>query len=213
MAAFYHILSPFRISIQDDPELEQQFAGLYGDDFILESSERVERFSPALPDGTSLDWSYDEKTYVLPDAVFRREFPAFVSVFYAEWRELYKSRFKDEFDAIQLTDAGLETYISGVKSLLEQHPLDSREFGEALRALKDNYFFSVEGIAPQVIYRGYPIKTGKHTSMLAFNFMYSYEPMGVQPEEYAAMFMLVEQVRKKYGDQFALARHLFIAGF
>ena len=66
MAAYYHILTPFQISIEDNPKLEKQFLDIYGQDFILEATNRIERFSPKLPNGERLDFSYTEKIYVLP---------------------------------------------------------------------------------------------------------------------------------------------------
>jgi hypothetical protein len=37
--------------------------------------------------------------------------------------------------------------------------------------------------------------------------------MGVYPDEYAAMFMLVDRIKEKYGQQFVLAKYLLIAGY
>jgi hypothetical protein len=213
MAAYYHILVPFEVSIQDSPELEKQFVGIYGDDFIWKSDKHIERFSPELPNGKRLDWSYDEKTYVLPDEIVRNEFVAFTRVLFEEWRNLYELKFKGKFYATQMNIQDLELQIAQVQSLLERYPLASDELEESLTDLHDNYYFGIEGISPQFVYQGYPIKTDKHTSLLALDFLHSYEKMGVYPDEYAAMFMLVDRIKEKYDQQFVLAKYLFIAGY
>ena len=213
MAAYYHILVPFEISIQADLKLEQELADLYGNDFTLKNSKHIERFSPELPSGKRLDWSYDEKTYALSEDIFRKEFVAFSRVLFEEWRSLYESKFKGKFYATQMTDQELESRISMVNSLLERYPLVSDELEDALKDLKDNYYFAIEGIYPQVVYQGYPLKTDKHTSLLALNFLYSYEKMGVYPDEYAAMFLLIDRMKEKYSHQFILAKYLFLAGY
>ncbi len=76
-----------------------------------------------------------------------------------------------------------------------------------------NYYFSIEALAPQYVYQGYPLKTDNHTHLFALNFLCSYEKMGVYPDEYAAMFMLLDKVKEKYGNQFTIARNLFLAGY
>ena len=213
MAAYYHVLAPFEITIQDSPELEKQFIGIYGNDFILKSNNRIERFSPELPNGQRLDWSYNEKTYALPEERIRNEFLAFARILFEEWRNLYESKFKGKFYATQMTAKDLESQISKVYALLEQYSLTSDKLEEELKDLDNNYYFAIEGIYPQVVYQGYPIETDKHTSLLAFDFLHSYEKMGVFPDEYAAMFLLVDSVKEKYSQQFVMAKHLFIAGY
>lgn len=213
MAAYYHILAPFEISIQDSPALEKQFLDIYGNDFILKSSKRIERFSPELPSGGRLDFSYDEKTYALPEAIIQKEFVAFARILFEEWRDLYESKFKGKFYATQMTPEDLEAQITKVDTLLKQYPLTSDELEDALKDLDDNYYFAIEGISPQVVYQGYPIKTDKHTSLSALNFLYSYEKMGLYPDEYAAMFLLVDRIQEKYSAQFVLAKYLFLAGY
>ena len=51
MAAYYHLLVPIEISIQDEPTLVSKFEETYGDDFKLKNRKRVESFSPPLPSG------------------------------------------------------------------------------------------------------------------------------------------------------------------
>ncbi|MFM9950461.1 MAG: hypothetical protein ACKV1O_21170 [Saprospiraceae bacterium] len=213
MAAYYHLLAPFEISIQADLKLEKQFADLYGDDFTLKDSKRIERFSPKLLNGERLDWSYEEKTYALPDDTFRNEFVAFARILFEEWRNLYESKFKGKFHATQMPPKELESQISKVKSLLDRYPLASDELDDALTNLEDNYYFAIEGIYSQVVYQGYPIKTDKYTSLLALDFLHSYEKMGVYPDEYAAMFLLTDRIKEKYSHQFTLAKYLFLAGY
>ncbi len=213
MAAYYHILAPFEISIQDSLELEEQFISIYGNDFILKSNNHIEHFSPELPNGQRLDWSYNEKTYALPEDLVRKEFVAFARVLFEEWRNLYESKFKGKFHATQLTAKDLESQISNVNSLLERYPLASDKLEKELKDLDDNYYFAIEGIYPRVVYQGYPIETNKHTSLLALDFLHSYEKMGVYPDEYAAMFLLVDRIKEKYSKQFVLAKHLFLAGY
>ena len=125
MAAYYHILTPFEISIEDHPELENQFISTFGDDFILKSTNWIERFSPLLPNGQRLDWSYHEKTFALPDKVVQQEFSNFAYVFFEEWRNLYEAKFKGKFYATQMTAEELKLQVSKVNSLLSQYPLAS----------------------------------------------------------------------------------------
>lgn len=213
MAAYYHILVPFEISIQDSPELEKQFVDIYGKDFILKSTNHIKRFSPELPNGQRLDWSYHEKTYALPEKIVRNEFEAFSRILFEAWRNLYESKFKGKFYATQMTAKDLESQISKVNALLGQYPLASDKLEEALKDMDDNYYFAIEGIYPQVVYKGYPIKTDRHTSLLAIDFLHSYEKMGVHPDEYTAMFLLVDHIKEKYSTQFVLAKYLFLAGY
>lgn len=35
----------------------------------------------------------------------------------------------------------------------------------------------------------------------------------MNPEEYAAMFLLVDKIKEKYSEQFILAKYLFLAGY
>lgn len=213
MAAYYHILTPFEISIEDSPVLEKQLVDIYGSDFILKSTKRIERFSPKLPNGQRLDWSYNEKTFALPDKVVRKEFSNFAKVLFEEWRNLYESKFKGKFYASQMTTEELASQISKVNSLIKKYPLADDKLEEKLRDLDDNYFFSIEGIYPQVVYNGYPLKTDKHTSLLALDFLHSYEKMGIYPDEYVAMFQLVDNIKEKCSEQFVIAKYLFIAGY
>ena len=213
MAAYYHILSPFEISIEENPKLEKQFMSIYGNDFIFKNTQRIEQFSPKLPNGERLDFSYTEKTYILPDEVIRKEFSDFCQVFYEEWHNLYESKFKGKFYATQMTENELASQVSQVDSLIKQYPLASDELENTLRDMEDNYFFSIEGIYPQVVYQGYPIETKNHTSLLALDFLHSYEKMGVYPDEYVALYLLVDKIKEKYSQQFVLAKYLFIAGY
>jgi|GEM_PF-1816412 len=213
MAAYYHILVPFEISIQDNPELEKQFVDIYGGDFLLKSNNHIKHFSPELPNGQRLDWSYNEKTFALPDEIVRNEFVAFARILFEAWRNLYESKFKGKFYATQMTTKDLESQIFKVNALMEQYPLESDKLEEALKDMDENYYFAIEGIYPQVVYKGYPIKTDKHTSLLAIDFLHSYEKMGVHPDEYTAMFLLVDHIKEKYSTQFVLAKYLFLAGY
>jgi hypothetical protein len=212
MAAYYHILTPFEISIEDNPALEKQFLAIYGHDFILSSTHRIEQFSPKLPNGERLDFSYNEKTYVLPDKIVRKEFSSFCQVFFEEWRNLYESKFKGKFYATQMSVEEMASQISQANSLIKKYPLVSNKLEDKLRDLDDNYFFSIEGIMPQVVYQGYPLNTDRHTSLNALDFLHSYEKMGVYPDEYVAMYLL-DKMKEKYGEQFILAKYLFIAGY
>ena len=112
-----------------------------------------------------------------------------------------------------MTAKDLESQISKVHSLLERYPLTGDKLEEKLRDLDDNYYFAIEGIYPQAVYQGYPIETDKHTSLLALDFLHSYEKMGIYPDEYAAMFLLVDSIKEKYSKQFVMAKYLFIAGY
>lgn len=40
MAAYYHLLTPFEISIQDEPALVSKFDEMYGNDFKFKSSKK-----------------------------------------------------------------------------------------------------------------------------------------------------------------------------
>ncbi len=213
MAAYYHILSPFEIAIEDNAELEKQFLERYGQDFTLQATNWIERFSPKLPDGTRLDFSYTKKTYQLSTEMVRKEFSAFAQIFFETWQQLYESKFKGKFAATQLTPAQLTTQINDANTLIHQYPLASDQLEQQLKQLNSNYFFSIEGILPQVVYQGYPLKTGRNTSLFALDFLHSYEKMGIAPDEYAAMYMLVDNIKEKYSTQFVLAKYLFIAGY
>ena len=213
MAAYYHILTPFQISIEDNPKLEKQFLDIYGQDFILEATNRIERFSPKLPNGERLDFSYTEKIYVLPEEIVKTEFAPFAAIFFNEWSKLYTTKFKKKFYATQIETNDLTSQIAHVDLLLKEHPLASRKLDSELRELENNHFFTIENLIPQVVYNGYPIKTDKHTSLSAINFLHTYEKMDVDPDEYAAMFMLVDKLKEKYAQQFVLVKYLFIAGY
>lgn len=213
MAAYYHILTPFQISIADTPELVNAFEAHYGRDFKLKKSRRVEHFSPPLPDGRRLDFSYDEKIFALDDKVVRGEFSDFCKVFFEAWQTLYESKFKGKFPAYLPSEFGAEKIIATVQRLLNRHSLTGGKLKEELRDMYDNYFFEIERLIPQVVYQGYPLATDKHSNVMALDFLHSYEKMNIYPEEYAAMFMLVDQVKERYGDQFVLARYLFLAGY
>ena len=213
MAAYYHILAPFEIAIQENEELEKQFDEMYGQDFVFNRVERIERFSPELPSGRRLNFSYNEKTFVLSDGIIRREFLAFSRLFFEEWRNLYETKFKGKFAATQLEPEDLELQLSEVKSLIDRNPLASDRLAEKLKDMDNNYYFAIESISPQVVYQGYPIKTDKHTSLTALDFLHSYEKMGVYPDEYVAMFLLVDKIKEKYSHQFVIAKHLFLAGY
>jgi hypothetical protein len=213
MAAFYHLLTPFEISIEDKPTLISKFDEMYGGDFKFKENKRVERFSPPLPDGSRLDFSFDQITYALDENIIRMEFLDFCKVFYDEWKSLYSTKFKNIFPAYIPSELELDSMFVEVKRLLDTHPLKSDELEEGLEELDKNYYFSVEALAPQYVYQGYPLKTDNHTHLFALNFLCSYEKMGVYPDEYAAMFMLLDKVKEKYGNQFTIARNLFLAGY
>jgi hypothetical protein len=213
MAAYYHLLVPFEISIQDEPKLVSKFNEQYGDDFKFKNSKRVERFSPPLRSGDRLDFSFDQKTYALDDNIIRMEFLDFCKVFFEEWERLYSTKFKGVFPAYTPSALDLESMTTKVKHLLDTHPLASSELKEELQELDENYYFSIESIAPQYVYQGYPLKTDQNTHLLALDFLHSYEKMGVYPEEYAAMFMLLDSIKEKYGHQFIIAKYLFLAGY
>jgi hypothetical protein len=213
MAAYYHILSPFEIAIERDSKLKKKVTDAYGLDFSLKSTERIERFSPLLPNGERLDFSYTEDTYALVTDIVRIEFATFAAIFFEEWSKLYNTKFKEKFYATQIKTDELASQIAQVDLLLKKHPLRSRNLDDDLRNLENNNFFTIENLVPQVVYKGYPIKTDRDTSLSAINFLHSYEKMNVNPDEYAAMFMLVDILKEKYAHQFVLARYLFIAGY
>jgi hypothetical protein len=213
MAAYYHILAPFEISIDSDSKLKKQVLDAYGLDFFLESTERIERFSPLLPNGKRLDFSYNKETYTLKEEIVRSEFAPFAALFFDEWSKLYTKTFKTKFYATQLDPEAVMTQIANVDLLLKKYPLTSRQLDDELKDLEDNHFFTIENLIPQVVYNGYPIKTDKHTSLSAVNFLHAYEKMDVNPDEYVAMFMLVDKLKEKYADKFVLAKYLFVAGY
>lgn len=213
MAAFYHLLTPFEISIKDDPALVQQFDERYGADFKFKTSNRIERFSPPLPDGNRLDFSFDQKTYHLDEHIIRKEFVDFCSVFFEEWKNLYSTKFKGVFPVYLPSELELETIILEVKRLLDIHPLTSVELRNELQNVDENYYFSIESLAPQFVYNGYPLKTDQNTHLFALDFLHSYDKMDVYPEEYAAMFMLLDKIKEKYSNQFIIAKYLFLSGY
>jgi hypothetical protein len=213
MAAYYHILAPFDISIDNASKLKKQVLDTYGLDFFLKSTERIERFSPLLPNGKRLDFSYTEETYALKMETVRNEFAPFATIFFDEWSKLYTTKFKKKFYATQIDTTELMTQITNVDLLLKKHPLTSRQLDDELKDLEDNNFFTIENLIPQVVYNGYPIKTDKHTSLSAINFLHAYEKMNVNPDEYVAMCMLVDKLKEKYADKFVLAKYLFVAGY
>ena len=94
MAAYYHLLAPFELSIQDEPTLVSKFEEKYGDDFKFKNSKRVECFSPILPSGGRLGFSFYQKTYTLDENIIRMEFLNFCKVFFDEWESLYSAKFK-----------------------------------------------------------------------------------------------------------------------
>lgn len=213
MGAHHYILTPFEIEIKDTQKLEKQLLNLYGSDFVFKSTKRVERFSPELPDGTRLDFSYQQKTYSLPEEIVRKEFSDFAHVFFQEWKNVYEGKFRDKFYAHFLKHEELETSISEVQTLLNEYTLTDRKLEDKIRDVKENYYFGIEGIMPQVVYQGYPLKTDEHTALDALKFLHSYEKMGVYPDEYVAMFLLVDRMKEKYSKQFVMAKYLFIAGY
>jgi hypothetical protein len=213
MGAHHYVLSPFQIAIKDSKTLENQLLKIYGNDFILKSTKRIERFSPELPDGTRLDFSYTQKEYAMPDEIVRKEFSDFAHIFFEEWKNIYEVKFKDKFYAHFLKPEELEQTILEVQNLLNTHTLEDRVLRKNIQSVEDNYYFGIESIAPQVMYSGYPLKTQEHTSMSALKFLHSYEKMGIYPDEYAAMFLLVDSMKEKYGKEFILAKNLFIAGY
>ncbi|MFM7152768.1 MAG: hypothetical protein ACKOZV_01435 [Bacteroidota bacterium] len=213
MAAFYHLLTPFEISIQDEPTLVSKFGEMYGNDFKFKGSKRVERFSPPLKSGGRLDFSFDQKTYALDENIIRMEFLDFCKVFFEEWESLYSAKFKGIFPACMPSKFELDSIVVEVKRLLDTYPLTSDELEEGLEELDKNYYFSIERLAPQYVYQGYPLKTDYNTHLFALDFLHSYEKMGVYPEEHAAMFMLLDTVKEKYSNQFTIAKYLFLAGY
>ncbi|HMQ49443.1 MAG TPA: hypothetical protein PKA00_18255 [Saprospiraceae bacterium] len=213
MAAYYHILTPLEISIQDEPTLVSKFDEMYGNDFKFKSSKRVERFSPPLLNGKRLDFSFDQKTYAMDENIIRMEFLDFCKVFFDEWKSLYSAKFKGIFPAYLPSEFELESIVVKVKRLLDSHPLVSDELEKGLKKLDENYHFSIECIAPQYVYQGYPLKTDHHTHLFALDFLHAYEKMGVHPEEHTAMFMLVDKIKEKYSNQFIIAKYLFLAGY
>ncbi|MFM8486271.1 MAG: hypothetical protein ACKOCH_08035, partial [Bacteroidota bacterium] len=213
MGAHYHLLTPFEISIEDEPTLMSTFDEMYGHDFKFKGSERVERFSRPLPSGSRLDFSFDQKTYALDENIIRMEFLDFCKVFFDEWESLYSAKFEGIFPTYIPSKLELDSIVVEVKRLLDTHPLTSVELGEGLRKLDENYYFSIESLAPQYVYQGYPLKTDRNTHLFALDFLHSYEKMGVYPEEHAAMFMLLDKMKEKYSNQFTIAKNLFLAGY
>lgn len=213
MAAYYHLLTPFEISIQDEPTLVSKFEEMYSNDFKFKSSKRVERFSPPLPNGSRLDFSFDQKTYTLDENIIRMEFLDFCKVFFDEWESLYSTKFKGIFHTYMPSEFKLDSMVVEVKHLLDIHPLTSDELEYGLKELDENYYFSIERLAPQYVYQGYPLKTDHRTHLFALDFLHSYEKMGVYPEEHAAMFMLLDKIKEKYSNQFTIAKYLFLAGY
>lgn len=212
MGAYYHILAPFRISIEDDVQLQKDFEAKYGQDFVLESTERIERFSPLLPDGTRLDFSYTEKTYTLPRKPIMAEIEAFLPVFYTEWRQLYEQRFQGKMYSM-IADAKDIPRLSGeIKDVLSAEDWCDDEAKYAFDELNPNLFY-VETIYPQVVYEGYPIKTNKHTDLSAFSLISTYEKMGLIADEYAGFVLLLDKIQEKYADKYLIAKYLFIAGY
>ena len=175
-----------------------EHAGLWFDKYLCSSNDNDE--------GTQQKQAHVQSVAALAE-------PPLYKVFYEEWRNLYESKFKGKFAATQMTKEELTPQISKVDSLLKRYPLASKELERKLRDLEDNYYFTIEDIYPQVVYEGYPIKTRKHTSLLALDFLHSYEKMGVYPEEYVALYLLVDKMKEKYSEQFVLAKYLFIAGY
>ncbi len=173
----------------------------------------MERFSPSLPGGGRLDFSFDQRTYALDENIIRMEFSDLCKVFFDEWKSLYSAKFKGVFPAYTPSELELESMVVKVKRLLDTHPLASDELEEGLKELDENYYFSIESLAPQYVYQGYPLKTDYHTHLFALDFLHSYEKMGVYPEEHAAMFMLLDKIKEKYSNQFIIAKYLFLAGY
>lgn len=213
MAAYYHLLVPIEISIQDEPTLVSKFEETYGDDFKLKNRKRVESFSPPLPSGARLDFSFDQKTYALDENIIRMEFLDFSTVFFEEWESLYSTKFKGIFPAYMPSELNLESMVAKVKHLLDIHPLSSDKLEEELKELDENYYFSIERLAPQYVYQGYPLKTDYHTHLLALDFLHSYEKIGIHPEEHTAMFTHLDRINEKYSNQFFIAKYLFLAGY
>ena len=212
MGAYYHILAPFRISIKEDAQLEKDFQEKYGQDFVFEGKKHIEHFSPALPDGTRLDFSYTEKTYRLPREPIMAEFEEFLTLFYTEWEALYSKRFKSKMYSMIKDADDIPRLVKAIKAVLEADDWQNRELKYAFDELDPNLFY-IENIAPQVVYEGYPIKTDKHTDLSAFSLISTYEKMGVIAAEYAAFVLLLDKLQENYADKYLLAKYLFIAGY
>lgn len=213
MGAYHHILTPFQISIKDNAALEKQLLSLFGEDFSLQSTNYIERFSPELPNGSRLDWSYQEKTFALSDEIVRKEFAAFCRVLFEEWKNICETKFKGKFYAQTEQPEEQEKLILTMEALLKKYDLKDRKLREEMKKVRENYYFAIDNIYPQVVYNGYPLKTDLHTDLLAINYLYSYEKMGIYPDEYAAMFLLVDRMKEKYSKQFVMAKYVFVAGY
>jgi hypothetical protein len=212
MSAYYHLLAPIAISVEDDAHLLKKFKTLYGQDFVHESTERIENFSPLLPNGTRLDFSYTEQTFVLPETLINAEFEAFATVFYTEWQDLYNKKFKGKIYGREIETLDIPKTVSSIKAVLDENDWYSHKTKYAFDDLEPNLFY-IERIAPRVVYSGYPLKTDKHTDLSAFSFLHTYGKMGENPDEYAAFVLLLDKIQEKYADQFPFAKYLFIAGY
>ena len=212
MSAYYHILLPVAISVEDDAALIATFKAKYGDDFVHESTERIENFSPLLPNGTRLDFSYTEQTFVLPETLIQAEFEAFATAFYTEWQDLYNQKFKGKIYGREIENLDIAKTVSDIKAILDKDDWFSHDTKYAFDDLEPNLFYT-ERLIPQYMYSGYPIKTDKHTDFAAFSLIHTYGKMGENPDEYVAFVLLLDKIQEKYADQFVFAKYLFIAGY
>jgi len=211
MAAYWHILLPYRISFQDEPEMQQAFDKKFGEGFIFEKIHEYEVEAPPLSDGYVMKFQRREKNYYLDPALLAKEFKPYYQYLTSEFKALYENK-EDRGFYSSLFD---EKVFPDFLRRFEELPFEdfTKSYIEVLEKMNGNYFIHFDGLAPMYVYEGYPLPSDSNSEMKVVSLLNSYEKMNVIGEETAAFFRFGDHLKEKGAEQFKIARYVFVAGY
>jgi len=212
MAAYWHLLLPYKITYSDKPEMEAAFQEKFGEqhyEFVGVSEYEVQ--SPLLPNGKRLTFPRREKTYALKPSVLQSEWQPLCRWIWEEFRKTYMDRPERGFYSSLFDD---KLYVPFVRAF---ERLGSSGFNDVyekkLEKLDSNCFVRFDELPSQVVYEGWPLPLDESSSMEAATFLYGYEKMNIIAAETAAFWEFARHIRIEGVAKCELARYMQVMGF
>jgi len=212
MSAFWRILLPIRISLQDNDAMLKRFDNLYAEDFVFDKVHTYQIEAPTKrADGTPFVFERTEKIYHLDSTLLKQELQPFFVAFVKQFQR-YANEQKYEIYSALKDEPGLDLFLEQFTSY--QFDGDVDKFMAYLGdGEQENYFVHDDSLPHYAAYQGYPFSTKYNSSIQVISLLYSYEKMGVFPEETVMFHNFTEYIKKNLRDRFKLAQYIFVAGY
>lgn len=209
MAAYWHILLPLEIAIEDQAAMRSVFEKSYKQDFQFVKELEYQKVLVLAQSSEEVVFQRKERHFSLSRELLKEEFLPFYRFMMYEFRQMFEQD-RRNMDSHAFETELLEDFLRNLEDL-NCRGFESRCV-EALEKMDNNYFLHFDSIAPQYVYEGYPFPNMHHSTMKVLCLLHSCEKINTSPKEKVAFEHFIQYIKEK-AARFSLAQYLFLAAY